>query len=155
MNGSSINLNRKRENFFPVQYRRENTLTPMILRALPTNALVGFFFYLLRAGGTGSNPMFPFVNRINIAPEQMQKKVKISHVTGLTETKREVVEFRVFFREPHKFVKLGAKTPKGALLVGPPGCGKTLLAKAVAGKADVPFFSQTSWSCFSVWAPPE
>ena len=72
-----------------------------------------------------------------------EKKIRtrFKHVAGLSNAKQEVLEFVDFLKAPEKYKKLGAKVPKGALLVGPPGTGKTLLAKAVAGEAGVPFLS--------------
>lgn len=75
------------------------------------------------------------------AQENTNKVIKFDDVAGLTNAKRDLQEIVDFLKKPEKFNKLGAKVPKGALLVGPPGTGKTLLAKAVAGEADVPFFS--------------
>jgi ATP-dependent Zn protease len=68
-------------------------------------------------------------------------RTRFKHVAGLTNTKVEILEFVDFLKDPEKYKKLGAKVPRGALLVGPPGTGKTLLAKAVAGEAGVPFLS--------------
>jgi len=68
-------------------------------------------------------------------------RTRFKHVAGMTNAKQEVIEFVDFLKAPEKYKKLGAKIPKGALLVGPPGTGKTLLAKAVAGEAGVPFLS--------------
>lgn len=68
-------------------------------------------------------------------------KTRFRHVAGMTNAKQEVIEFVDFLKNPEKYKKLGAKIPRGALLVGPPGTGKTLLAKAVAGEAGVPFLS--------------
>lgn len=80
-------------------------------------------------------------------PEKVPKKLTFDDVAGLDEAKQEISEFVHFLSYPEKYTKLGARIPKGAILVGPPGTGKTLLAKATAGSAGVPFFS-TSGSDF-------
>lgn len=99
-------------------------------------------------GGVGSGiNLRALTGQMNfeIAPENVT--VKFEDVKGLPEAKKELVEIVDFLKDPEKYTKLGARLPKGVLLVGPPGCGKTLLAKAVAGEASVPFF-QASGSDF-------
>lgn len=95
-----------------------------------------------QGGFGGINDMFG-VGKSNAQIYGVDKKIKtrFRHVAGLTNAKEEVVEFVDFLKNPEKYKKLGAKIPKGALLVGPPGTGKTLLAKSVAGEAGVPFLS--------------
>lgn len=96
-------------------------------------------------GGSGSGGLGDLMNmsKSNAQVFGVDKKLKtrFKHVAGMTNAKTEVVEFVDFLKNPEKYKKLGAKIPKGALLVGPPGTGKTLLAKAVAGEAGVPFLS--------------
>ena len=80
-------------------------------------------------------------SRAQIFDKDTNVKINFSDVAGLEEAKTEVMEIVDFLKNPRKYTKLGGKIPKGALLIGPPGTGKTLLAKAVAGEANVPFFS--------------
>lgn len=106
--------------------------------------LFGFWFLMRRMTGTGGPGGQIFnIGKSKAALFDAENKVKITfdNVAGLDEAKEEVMEIVEFLKTPQKFTKLGGKIPKGALLVGPPGTGKTLLAKAVAGEAEVPFFT--------------
>ena len=95
-------------------------------------------------GGGGFGDMFNMSkNKFKVYGTDQKVNVKFNQVAGLQEAKKEIMEFVEFLKNPQKFRKLGAKIPRGALLVGPPGTGKTLLAKATAGEADVPFFSMS------------
>lgn len=99
-----------------------------------------FFFFLNQAQGGGSKVMNFGKSRAKLYTEE-KKKVTFNDVAGADEEKNELVEVVEFLKDPRKFSALGARIPKGVLLVGPPGTGKTLLARAVAGEAGVPFFS--------------
>ena len=99
-------------------------------------------YFLKKAGGTGGSSIFNFGKSTALLLDKENKStVTFADVAGLDEAEMEVREIVDFLKNPHEFTKLGAKIPKGVILVGPPGTGKTLLAKAVAGEAKVPFFS--------------
>jgi cell division protease FtsH len=104
--------------------------------------LFGLFWYFMlgRQGGAGGNPMQFGKSRVKLASDVKNKKT-FADVAGADEEKAELQEIVDFLKNPKKYADLGARIPKGVLLVGPPGTGKTLIAKAVAGEADVPFLS--------------
>lgn len=114
----------------------------------PTLLLVGFWFWMMRrsmggsgSGGLGGGSIFSVGQSKAKLHDKNSMSITFADVAGLHEAKEEVEEIVHFLKNPNKYTQLGAKIPKGALLVGPPGTGKTLLAKAVAGEAHVPFFS--------------
>ena len=119
-----------------------NSMLPVLIVGV---VIMVFFFMMMNAqnagAGAGSNKMMNFGKsraRMSVGSEN---KITLKEVAGLKEEKEELQEIVDFLREPSKFTKVGARIPKGVLLEGPPGTGKTLLAKAIAGEANVPFFS--------------
>jgi cell division protease FtsH len=108
---------------------------------LPIIVFAGFWFFMIRQMQTGGNKALSFGKSRARLLSMQQKKVTFKDVAGVDEAKEELREIIEFLREAQKFQKLGGRIPKGVLLVGPPGTGKTLLARAVAGEANVPFFS--------------
>jgi len=108
---------------------------------LPMLLLFGFFFFSMRQIQIGGGKAMSFGRSKARLLSENQKKVTFKDVAGCDEAKYELEEIIDFLKEPKKFTKLGGRIPKGVILVGPPGTGKTLLAKAVAGEAEVPFFS--------------
>ncbi|HZP02206.1 MAG TPA: ATP-dependent zinc metalloprotease FtsH [Terriglobia bacterium] len=112
-----------------------------LANGLPMLLLLGLWIFFMRQMQSGGNKALSFgKSRARLLSSQ-QKKVTFKDVAGVDEAKEELHEIIEFLREPQKFQKLGGRIPKGVLLVGPPGTGKTLLARAIAGEANVPFFS--------------
>jgi len=112
-----------------------------ILNLAPLLLLAALWFFMIRQMQTGGNKALSFGKSRARLLSMQQKKVTFKDVAGVDEAKEELREIIEFLREAQKFQKLGGRIPKGVLLVGPPGTGKTLLARAVAGEANVPFFS--------------
>lgn len=108
---------------------------------LPVLLFVGFWIFIMRQMQVGSTKAMSFGRSRAKPMVEGQPKVTFNDVAGVDEAKEELQEIIEFLRDPQKFQKLGGRIPKGVLLVGPPGTGKTLLARAVAGEANVPFFS--------------
>jgi cell division protease FtsH len=126
-----------------VNYEPDQTPTwaNMLISWAPFVLLIGFWIFFMRQMQSGGNKALSFgKSRAKLLASQ-QKKVTFKDVAGVDEAKEELQEIIEFLREPQKFQKLGGRIPKGVLLMGPPGTGKTLLARAIAGEANVPFFS--------------
>src|SRR6202158_1935488 len=112
-----------------------------LFQMLPLVIILGLWFFMVRQMQTGGNKALSFGKSRARLLSMQQKKVTFKDVAGVDEAKEELREIIEFLREAQKFQKLGGRIPKGVLLGGPPGTGKTLLARAVAGEANVPFFS--------------
>jgi cell division protease FtsH len=113
----------------------------MLIQWAPIALLIGFWIFMMRQMQSGGNKALSFGKSRAKLSSSTQKKVTFKDVAGADEAKEELHEIIEFLREPQKFQKLGGRIPKGVLLMGSPGTGKTLLARAVAGEANVPFFS--------------
>ena len=125
-----------------VESRTRTSLWPSLLTTLlPIVLLVGLWMLMLRQAQSGSNQAMSFGKSRARLHTDNKPKVTFADVAGVDEAKEELQEIIEFLKYPKKFQALGAKIPRGVLLVGPPGSGKTLLAKAIAGEAGVPFFS--------------
>ena len=123
---------------------REPTTSPwaaLLYSWAPILLMIGFWIFFMRQMQSGGNKALSFGKSKAKLSSSAQKKVTFKDVAGVDEAKDELQEIIEFLREPQKFQKLGGRIPKGVLLMGPPGTGKTLLARAVAGEANVPFFS--------------
>lgn len=132
-----------------VKYQRSNGFTSLLWSFGPVILLIAFWFWFMKRmsggpGGGGGGGVFSVgKSKAMLFDKDNAVKVTFRDVAGLSEAKTEIEEIVEFLKNPQRYTDLGGKIPKGALLVGPPGTGKTLLAKAVAGEANVPFFSMS------------
>jgi cell division protease FtsH len=124
-----------------IKNEQGNMFWPILLQIGPLVLILGIWFFIMRQMQSGGNKAMSFGKSRARLLSMQQKKVTFKDVAGVDEAKEELKEIIEYLREPQRFQKLGGRIPKGVLLVGPPGTGKTLLARAVAGEANVPFFS--------------
>ena len=138
-----------------IQYRAPVTI-PWWYEFIPYLIMLGImavvWFLMMRAQGGGNGRVMSFGRSRARMQDPSKNKITFADVAGADEEKEELQEMVDFLKNPKNYTEVGARIPKGVLLVGPPGTGKTLLAKAVAGEAGVPFFS-ISWKCSSALVP--
>jgi len=136
-----INMLRDKQVQITGEKKNDSPWLAALVSWAPFLFLIGFWIFFMRQMQSGGNKALSFGKSRARLLTAHQKKVTFKDVAGVDEAKEELQEIIDFLKEPQKFQKLGGRIPKGVLLVGPPGTGKTLLARAIAGEANVPFFS--------------
>jgi cell division protease FtsH len=134
-------LARMREKGVKVSWADQDIWAPLLWNLLPLLFLIGIIYFIFIRNVRSGGGMLMSFGRSKHKLQGKGQKFTFDDVAGIEEAKDEVAETIEFLKKPQKFKKIGGRIPRGVLLVGPPGCGKTLLAKAIAGESDVPFFS--------------
>ncbi len=124
-----------------VKSNSESSFSDILINIVPTILVIAFLFFIFKQARGAQESIFSFGQARSKRYNKEMSKITFKNVAGVDEAKQELQEIVDFLKNPQKYVKLGARSPKGVLLVGPAGTGKTLLAKAVAGESNVPFFS--------------